>query len=506
MIRLRVAVPTALGLLVAGDASAQWSYVNLHPAGATESRAIATTDTQQAGWARMSGAQHAGLWSATAASFVDLDPACATSSLGHATTGTEQAGYAFFGSLQLASLWSGTAASWINLNPTGATASYVLAMSGTEQGGWAVFDGVRAPGIWAGTAASWVDLSPDDNADGLVRDTNGTQQVGYSGAGGPLRASLWEGTPESWVDLSPAGSTGSIAYATIGTEQAGGAIFSGVSEAGTWAGTPESWVSIHPVGAAESQVLGMADTTLGSVQVGYAAFAETVCPTSERATNPHAAVWSGTAGSFVDLHAVLPANYACSETRYVFSSGATLYVAGFAYNSTTAREEAILWINSATTTSTLTSTTTSTTLTSGENPIPMNVFVDKPERVVKFVLRGAFPPPDPDTDNPTVENGVLNITGASGAATYALDAVSWVETSAGFRFRNDVCRGIVRDDLMKVVCKPDTGTLALPETGPVSVALNVGGICYCAVCGGTPRGIPSRVYKRTACPAPVACP
>lgn len=514
MIRLRshrlgrraVLMATALGVVAARDASAQWTYVNLHPTGATESRAIATTDTQQAGWARLDGAQHAGVWSATATSFLDLHPPCATSSFAHATTGTEQAGYAFFGSLQVASLWSGTAPSWVNLNPAGATASYVLAMSGAEQGGWAVVGGVRAPGIWGGTAASWIDLSPVDNIEGLVRDTVGTQQVGYSSAGA-FRASLWTGTADSWVDLSPTGSAGSIAYATIGTEQAGAAIVGGVLEAGTWAGTPESWVSIHPTGAGESQVLGMTDTPSGSVQTGYATYAEAVCPSSERALNPHAGVWSGTAASWVDLHDVLSADYACSETRYVFSAGGVLYVAGFAYNSTTARDEAILWINSATTTSTIfTSTTTSITLTTGENPIPMTVLVSKPGRVAKFVLRGAFPLPDPDTDNPTAESGVLNIVGTAGSATYALDAVGWTEIASGFKFRNPPCVAIVRDDLMKVSCKPDTGTLALPESGPVNVTLNVGGICYCAMCGGTPRGIPSRVFRRTDCAMPAACP
>jgi len=330
----------AASLLLASPASAQWTYISLHPLGAAQSRAIATTDTQQTGWAEYGGDQHAGIWSGPA-SFIDLNPVIATSSFGHATTGLQQAGFAIVGGVQVASLWTGTAASWTDINPLGATSSYVLAMSGLQKGGWAVFGGVRAPGVWNGITSTWQDLSPPDNTEGLVRDTNGTQQVGYSsGAALLLRAFLWDGTAASGVNLHPAalGGIASIAYATIGTMQAGSAAFppTGLFNAGTWTGTAASWVNLNPPGASDSQAIAMTDSPAGPVQAGYATFAGF----------PRAGVWYGTAASWIDLHSVLPpALYSSSETRYIFSAGSTLYVAGFAYNYVLARDEAILWVS-----------------------------------------------------------------------------------------------------------------------------------------------------------------
>ena len=58
------------------DANAQWTVSQLHPAGASRSWAIGIGDGEQAGFATVGGADHAGLWSGNAflGSFGTLPP------------------------------------------------------------------------------------------------------------------------------------------------------------------------------------------------------------------------------------------------------------------------------------------------------------------------------------------------------------------------------------------------------------------------------------------------
>lgn len=102
---------------------------------------------------------HASLWTGSAGSWVDLHPAGSTDSRANSTSGTQQVGYAFIGGSPHASLWSGTAASWIDLNPAGASNSVANDVLGSFQVGYAVFTGQVRAGIWSGTSGSWIDLS-----------------------------------------------------------------------------------------------------------------------------------------------------------------------------------------------------------------------------------------------------------------------------------------------------------------------------------------------------------
>jgi hypothetical protein len=61
--------------------------------------------------------------------------------------------------------------------------------------------------------------------------------------------------------------------------------------------------------------------------------------------------------------------------------------------------------------------------------------------------------------------------------------------------------------VLKGVCRDDTGTFAVPETGDVDIVLSVGDTTrYCATCGGTEKGNPATVFKRKDCVAPASCP
>jgi len=58
----------------------------------------------------------------------------------------------------------------------------------------------------------------------------------------------------------------------------------------------------------------------------------------------HASLWSGTAESWVDLHALLPAGvYSGSSAQGIDVSGGKTWVAGYAVNASTGNPEAMLW-------------------------------------------------------------------------------------------------------------------------------------------------------------------
>jgi len=58
----------------------------------------------------------------------------------------------------------------------------------------------------------------------------------------------------------------------------------------------------------------------------------------------HAILWHGSAATWVDLGAMLPEEFArSSRARGVWSNATTTRVVGWAFNSVTLRDEAILW-------------------------------------------------------------------------------------------------------------------------------------------------------------------
>lgn len=94
-------------------------------------------------------------------------------------------------------------------------------------------------------------------------------------------------------------------------------------------GTAASWVDLHPTGASESRAWAVS----GGRQVGWATFGG----------NYHVSLWSGTAASRVDLHALLPGDYTLSCAKGIEVSGEDIWVTGYAYNSPLNGDEAMLW-------------------------------------------------------------------------------------------------------------------------------------------------------------------
>ena len=170
--------------------------------------------------------------------------------------------------------------------------------------------------LWTGTS-DWINLQPAGADYSLAYAADGGRQVGTAIFGGSDHASLWDGTALGWVDLHPAGASGSLAYGISGNKQVGTA-FLGFPCASLWSGTAGSLVNLnpppHPVtGYGYSSEAFAVD---GGSQVGYVNTEVAKC----------ASLWSGSAGSWVNLH---PA-WATTSVAYGVSGGQQV---GYVYQS-----------------------------------------------------------------------------------------------------------------------------------------------------------------------------
>src|ERR1700676_2292528 len=95
-------IAVLLGFL-GSEARAQWTVVDLHPAGATQSFAYGVQGGQEAGQVD----SHAALWTGNAASWVDLNPPTATSSQAWGAGGGQEVGAARINGVTHAIVWSG---------------------------------------------------------------------------------------------------------------------------------------------------------------------------------------------------------------------------------------------------------------------------------------------------------------------------------------------------------------------------------------------------------------
>jgi hypothetical protein len=328
---------------MAVPARAQWTVINLHPAGAANSQAWDIDAGQQAGEASFGAttpqARRAALWTGSAASFANLHPSFATFSYILGTKGGQHVGAALVDGFSQASLWTGaTPASWVSLHPAGADFSVGMGGGAGGQVGRCRF-GVGTPIVgmlWNGSAASFVNLHPFGFAEETwAKGIDGGQQVGSAAVGGTGRSSLWNGNAASWVDLTPPTELASNVERTHGGTQVGMVVVGGQTgfpAAALWSGTPESWVNLHPAGASDSWAYGVH----AGHQVGHATIG------GQR----RAAYWSGSAASFVNLHDLLPAGvYASSEARGVWvDQNGGIFVVGWARIASLAHNQAILWV------------------------------------------------------------------------------------------------------------------------------------------------------------------
>jgi hypothetical protein len=251
--------------------------VDLNPAGFTNSYVYAANAARQVGYAAndRTGFGHGFLWSGTAASGVDLTPAGYSLSVAYAASDTRQVGNvsgAPNNFVDHAAIWLGTAASFVDINPAGFTKSQAINLDDTHEigsGSGATTGNAEHALLWT-DGGSVVDLHPDGFATSQGTAVRDGREVGFGnvGAGGDPQALLWIGSSPLAVNLTPVGFGGSIAR----------------------------------------------DVTADSV-VGF---------TTSVGAGTHAAYWTDSAASFVDLHTLLGPGFVDSQAYSIGVDG-TIY-------------------------------------------------------------------------------------------------------------------------------------------------------------------------------------
>lgn len=331
--------PLFLAMLTCRSHS-QWTVTNLHPPGATSSRAHGVSGIQQVGIATIGGASHASLWTETAESWIDLHPAGAIKSECWDVDRGHQVGAAYYATnTPSAALWSSTRDSYSNLNPPNAAASILWGVDGDTQAGSVRFD---TPGshaaTWKSTPESVVDLHGSPPPSLNIRQTEffgirDGEMVGYTLITSlDCRGMICTGTELDAVPMPPTTPPTLCNVDMTSKGQHVGYIssrFATPKKAMLWAGSPLVPIDLTPPGAQDSWAQGI----WRGQQVGY----------SRQNQGSRAILWNGSPTSTTDLHTFLPNGFTSSNARGIWSDYSMTYVVGWGVNSTNGRTEAILW-------------------------------------------------------------------------------------------------------------------------------------------------------------------
>jgi hypothetical protein len=329
-------------LLTVSHAAAQWTVVDLHPAGSTDSASDGGGSGQQVGYVRVGptvGHTRASLWNGSGGAWINLQPPTALYSQAFASDGVQQVGECFIGSNTRAAVWGGSAGTWADLQPPGAFTSSALDVDAGLQVGWVSF-GYNTAAAWTGSSGSWVSLAPTTpSGTPLTSEAYGVRAGRIVGhvvtTDSVISAALWPTPSSGWINLHPPGNISSWAYAVDGATQVGAVrVPDTSSHAAMWTGSAASWVDLHPT--ASGAVNSRASDVKDGMQVGYAVFAGM----------RHAALWKGSAASWVDLHAFLPAGFIISEATAIVIDGGTTTITGSAYSNRTGHNHAVMWVAS----------------------------------------------------------------------------------------------------------------------------------------------------------------
>ncbi len=171
-----------------------------------------------------------------------------------------------------------------------------------------------------------------------------------------------------------------------------------------------------------------------------------------------------------------------------------------------------------------------------DNLIPGKITVVKAGQLIKFVSKNkpiepaTFPLPAPGSaDDPTVSGAELRVFdrfGAGGEVTFNLDKSGWTGLgnppgSRGYRYKGKddtsdpdpkgTCRVVlIKEKVIKGVCKGDSVTLTTPFGGPEGIILGMPAgtavFRYCAEFGGEEKKNDIKTMKRKDAPVPGGCP
>ena len=343
-------------LVFTGSAYAGWTYTSLNPEGIDKSYAYSVDSIGEVGGYLYDGANVLPVyWSTPSASgYVDLSNNQQNQGNVKAIIPGRQAGVVqilnnFFGVY-----WSGSSDSMVTPSTGGYTSSSISSLSANWAGGY-VSDGDELKGrhatIWNLSNNTMIDLNPSEyfSIVNAIAGANGGNPGVQAGSvrgitDAHVNAALWHGTAASYTSLAPANSfsTNVFALSPDGAYQGGYELIQTpnplvqVSHAALWHGTADSFVDMHPTnfaGIVSSIIEGMID----GLQVGF------VNGVDKQDQNfNYAFLWSGSADQYFNLQSVLPSNYTSSQAWGIARNGSTVYVAGFAINDA-GNEEAILW-------------------------------------------------------------------------------------------------------------------------------------------------------------------
>ncbi len=267
---------------------------------------------------------HAVLWSNGQA--LDVHPAAYTFSAISGRRGGLSVGYAGTTfNAQVAIAWRGTLATSLPV-PFDYVIGRAVATDGVQIVGYAnEGDPERTIGdahalLWNVGTGEAIDLGRGNTLYGV----GGGVQVGVTTGSNGSTAALWRGTPNSFVDLHLRGTDVSVATGTNGPTQVG---YVGLDarvrhegrprdirfySAGYWTGTAASFTYL-PSPYRHSFALGITGSTI----VGYGNTSDAIGTPRDS----HAVAWVGPEHTFVDLHALLPAEMRTSRANAVDERG-----------------------------------------------------------------------------------------------------------------------------------------------------------------------------------------
>lgn len=202
-----------------------------------------------------------------------------------------------------------------DLHPARYASSYATGCANGQQVGYGQPGGQSVPVpieralLWSGTRESVVELAgPDPPRQTRALAASGGVQVGEYGRNWTLRAAMWRGSSESMVVLHPATPPGyppdvqvSAAYGAGDDQQVGVVswkkkpLAAPDMRAALWTGSAESFVDLTPPREKQAQ----AHACAGGFQVGWVS-------RNADGSMSRAILWQGSATDPVDLHALLP--------------------------------------------------------------------------------------------------------------------------------------------------------------------------------------------------------
>jgi hypothetical protein len=371
-----VAVAIGFGVFTSLAAATSYTFVDLNPPGWDQpssgapvlpnmERANGADGGLQVGEgalnrnAEVANQLQALVWSGSAASYTSLQPASGyTGTWATAVSSGVIGGYALNSttSRDNAVIWTNPGSGWVmtNLQPaSGYTSTSIAAVAGGYEAGSGVNGSGQGSGhalVWTGTSNVPTDLTPNAgysaSISGAYSDGSSISLVGYAnGEGGSSssHAVLWKGTSlagMALIDLQTfvAGAVTSTAAGVYGNDVVGqvtmpiaGQGATNFSQPALWSGTSHTFVDLDP------SWLDTGTPGDGSATVWYGAGAFAECngievgSVVERTETPgvglgysyayHAALWTGTAASYVDLNQELPTGWGNAYAYGIDSAG-----------------------------------------------------------------------------------------------------------------------------------------------------------------------------------------